>query len=145
MNNTQRKQALKKIFEANSYLIAENVDVKSITEFWKVMIHEVNAANVRHLVDQGYSDTEIHKMTGMYYTKVQKYINNYQAESSVHIKPMHIELSANDNAYRLNGRKDFWNVPCNPITGYRVKPINGNTALKVKEEFFNESKPGDWS
>lgn len=55
-------------------------------------------------------------------------------------KEKEISYNSSDQKRRLGDRKDFWNVPCNPITGYRLIPINrGNPNLKVKEEFFKDT------
>lgn len=44
---------------------------------------------------------------------------------------------------RLGDRKDFWNIPVNPITGYRIKGLNGNGEKKeIKEHFFNDTTEG---
>lgn len=43
------------------------------------------------------------------------------------------------NKYRLGDRKDFWNVPCNPITGYRIQKQAGSLVDKeVPQLFFTD-------
>lgn len=46
----------------------------------------------------------------------------------------------------LGDRKDFWNVPCNPITGYRIKPLSGKGehSQKIEENFFKDDPLAKW-
>ena len=43
----------------------------------------------------------------------------------------------------LGERRDFWNVPCNPILGYRLPYIKTLPLRKtvVKAEFFDAPEP----
>lgn len=43
-----------------------------------------------------------------------------------------------DFNYHLKDRKDFWNVPCNPILGYRIDSPTRLSTIKVKENFFKK-------
>lgn len=54
--------------------------------------------------------------------------------------------------YNINDRKDFWNIPCNPITGYRIHMLGGGIPNQNIKKLFikplkqlNENKSQDVS
>lgn len=51
-----------------------------------------------------------------------------------------------ENARVLGDRKDFWNIPVNGITGYRVPAYSGigDINRKVKEDFFKPDILDKW-
>ena len=47
-------------------------------------------------------------------------------------------MSKTIEKYALNGRSNFWEIPCNPITGYRLRPLQAAEPKKVEKLFFSD-------
>ena len=106
----------KEVFKVNSELIAQGCDWKDIFNFWKELNEEIKQSNIEYLYDKGLTEVQIHNTTGLYYSLIQKVVSAYvkaNGKSQLH-------RDSTQDKFRLNGSVPFWEVPCNPITGYSL-------------------------